>query len=214
MPRVSEEHLSARREQILTAAWRCFARDGFHMTSMQDIFDEAGLSAGAVYRYFPGKIDLIKATAERVSQGLSSAFDQIEASEPVPRPVEALRQVMTSVLDFVSAQPVDPTRIAMHVWSEALREPQVGAVARDFGIAARARWEAIAIRWQRAGLITNSAQPGDISKFLYGAMAGFLVQRNLVGDINIDQYLSGFTALLERTQNEHWATDGASEPTG
>ncbi|HEY9407971.1 MAG TPA: helix-turn-helix domain-containing protein, partial [Jiangellaceae bacterium] len=53
MPRVSEAHLAARRDQILQAAWTCFARDGFHATSMQDVFAEAGLSAGAVYRYFP-----------------------------------------------------------------------------------------------------------------------------------------------------------------
>jgi AcrR family transcriptional regulator len=50
MPKVSQEHLERRRQQILEAATECFARQGFRGTSMQDIFDASGLSAGAVYR--------------------------------------------------------------------------------------------------------------------------------------------------------------------
>ena len=37
MPKISEEKRQARRLQILDAASRCFARDGFHATSMADI---------------------------------------------------------------------------------------------------------------------------------------------------------------------------------
>ena len=43
MPKVSQQHRDARREQIMAAARRCFLRDGFHATSMQDLFAEAGL---------------------------------------------------------------------------------------------------------------------------------------------------------------------------
>jgi len=50
MPRVSEAHLAARRQQILDAAQIRFIRNGFHQTSMQDVIAEAGLSVGAVSR--------------------------------------------------------------------------------------------------------------------------------------------------------------------
>jgi Bacterial regulatory proteins, tetR family len=43
VPKVSEEYRDARRSQILDAAKRCFLRDGFHETSMQDLFTEVGL---------------------------------------------------------------------------------------------------------------------------------------------------------------------------
>src|SRR2546421_9201477 len=64
MPKVSEEHLEARRQQIVDAALACFARDGFHRATMQDICREAELSPGAIYRYFDGKDAIIEAIAD------------------------------------------------------------------------------------------------------------------------------------------------------
>ena len=54
MPKVTEAHLEARRQQILDAASACFSRQGFHQTTMQGICREVDLSPGAVYRYFAG----------------------------------------------------------------------------------------------------------------------------------------------------------------
>jgi len=48
MPRRSEEHMAMRREQVLHAALRCFAEQGFHATSMADVIQASGLSAGSV----------------------------------------------------------------------------------------------------------------------------------------------------------------------
>ncbi len=59
MPKVTQEHSLARRQQIIDAAYRCFSRNGFHQTSMRDIYQEAGLSAGAVYHYFESKHEII-----------------------------------------------------------------------------------------------------------------------------------------------------------
>ena len=61
MPKVTQAHLDARRQQIVEAAQTCFARQGFHQTRMQDICKEAGLSPGAVYSYFPSKVQIIAA---------------------------------------------------------------------------------------------------------------------------------------------------------
>ena len=77
VPRVSAEHLTARRQQILDAARVCFLRNGFHQTSMQDVIREANLSVGAVYRYFPSKTDLITAIAEQVIEQIAAVFDEL-----------------------------------------------------------------------------------------------------------------------------------------
>jgi AcrR family transcriptional regulator len=65
MPKVLPEYLETRRREILDAAAACFARRGFHQSTMQDICDEASLSPGAVYRYFRSKEEIIEAMCER-----------------------------------------------------------------------------------------------------------------------------------------------------
>ena len=52
MPRLSTELFAQRRQHVLTSAWQCFSRDGFHATSMDDIIAATGMSSSAVYRYF------------------------------------------------------------------------------------------------------------------------------------------------------------------
>jgi AcrR family transcriptional regulator len=44
-----------KRRQILDAAVRVFARQGFHACRVSDIADEAGVAYGLVYHYFPSK---------------------------------------------------------------------------------------------------------------------------------------------------------------
>jgi AcrR family transcriptional regulator len=81
MPKVTEEHRQARREQILEAALNCFARNGFHQTSMRDICKEAGLSAGAVYLHFSSKEDIIEETLKRVREARAARFKAIEQED-------------------------------------------------------------------------------------------------------------------------------------
>lgn len=65
MPKLKPAIQQARRDHILNAAERCFARAGFHRTTMQDICREAGVSPGALYVYFDSKEALIAGIAER-----------------------------------------------------------------------------------------------------------------------------------------------------
>src|SRR3954451_7223267 len=98
VPRVSEEPLIARREQILDAARVCFLAKGLHNTSMQDLIHEAGLSVGAVYRYFKSKNEIINAIATTVTVGLRQPIDAV-ADGRLP-----LADSIELVLDGVEAQ--------------------------------------------------------------------------------------------------------------
>lgn len=86
MPKLKPETQAARRTAILDAGERCFARSGFHRTTMQDICAEAGISPGAFYVYFTAKEDLIAGICERDRaqfgerfQGLAEAPDMLAA---------------------------------------------------------------------------------------------------------------------------------------
>jgi len=64
MPRVTDAHRESRRRQILDASIDCFAREGFHRTSMSHIIAEAGVSTGTIYLYFTSKEEIVEAIAE------------------------------------------------------------------------------------------------------------------------------------------------------
>ena len=77
MPRLLEATRTARRERILEAAVACFARRGYHETTMDEIAAEAGIAKGAPYRYFGGKEAIFLALYDAWGCGLR---DEIEAA--------------------------------------------------------------------------------------------------------------------------------------
>jgi AcrR family transcriptional regulator len=63
MPKVSSEHVEARRAQILDGARRAFARWGYDGATVPRLEREIGLSHGAIFNYYASKLDLFVALA-------------------------------------------------------------------------------------------------------------------------------------------------------
>src|SRR5258708_19400890 len=125
MPKVSEEYRQARRADILAAARRCFIRQGFQETSMQDLLAEAGLSSGALYNYFASKEEIIVAIAEESISQVISLMRESAASPCRISPGAAL----ASILDFARTLHIDNGfgTITVLGWAEALRNPALAA---------------------------------------------------------------------------------------
>ncbi|MBQ6641859.1 MAG: TetR/AcrR family transcriptional regulator [Saccharopolyspora sp.] len=64
MPRVSQDHLQARRRQILDGARSCFARHGYEGATVRRLEDATALSRGAIFHHFKDKESLFLALAE------------------------------------------------------------------------------------------------------------------------------------------------------
>ena len=90
MPRLKPETQAARRTNILDAAERCFARAGFHATTMNDICREAEVSAGGLYTYFESKEGLIAGLCERERAQLAHDLSTIAQA---PDLIEALARL-------------------------------------------------------------------------------------------------------------------------
>ena len=58
MPKVSQEHVDARRAQILDGARNAFSQYGYDGATVVRLEKEIGLSRGAIFNYFEGKQDL------------------------------------------------------------------------------------------------------------------------------------------------------------
>ncbi|HET7737618.1 MAG TPA: TetR/AcrR family transcriptional regulator [Tepidiformaceae bacterium] len=88
MTKVTQAHIDARMGDILGAALRVFGQKGTAAATMQEIATEAGLSAGAIYRYFTNKDDLITAVYENAILENRRMFR--EAAEGATSPLQAL----------------------------------------------------------------------------------------------------------------------------
>lgn len=90
MSRATVQRQHDRREEILNAAQRCFARAGFHQASMQEICAEAQISPGGLYRYFPSKEAIIAGICERDRADVSEQFAAVADLPDVFRTLENL----------------------------------------------------------------------------------------------------------------------------
>jgi AcrR family transcriptional regulator len=91
VPKVSEEHLEARREQILEGARRAFARHGYEGATVARLEEEIGLSRGAIFNYYPDKWSLFFELAVRdqhelltllMEQGLDATIRHLAQESP------------------------------------------------------------------------------------------------------------------------------------
>ena len=92
MPRVSQDQLDARRQEILSAARACFARHGYEGATVRRLEEATGLSRGAIFHHFRDKDSLFLAVAED---------DAAAMVETVAR--NGLVQVMRDLLDAASS---------------------------------------------------------------------------------------------------------------
>jgi AcrR family transcriptional regulator len=91
VPKRSEEHLQARREQILAGARRTFAQYGYEGATVARLEHEIGLSRGAIFNYYPNKLELFVALATEdearilttwVEQGFEAVVREIAEVNP------------------------------------------------------------------------------------------------------------------------------------
>lgn len=198
MARVSQEHLDARRRQILDGAARCFARNGFHATSMQDVLRESELSAGAVYRYFAGKDEIVTAIADEALGLVRAAFAEAAVSDPPPTPDVLLGRVLGAVFDLA---PPDGDRrafagLVVQVWAESLRNEALAATIAEGYAGMRAAWTAVVENCRAAGLMPPGPDADHVARTLIAAAQGFITQQALFGDVDPAAVTDGLRGLL------------------
>jgi len=64
VPKVSDSHRAERRAQIAAGARRAFAEHGYAGATVEVLEREIGLSRGAIFSYYPSKLDLFVALAQ------------------------------------------------------------------------------------------------------------------------------------------------------
>lgn len=194
MPKVSEQHTLARRQQIIDAAYRCFARKGFHQTTMRDIYQEAALSPGAVYHYFGGKHEIIAASFDFDYQRSIDLFTAAAASDD---PLQSLTDLISFMFAGLrEAAALGAGRVNVQGWGEALINPSLREVVRQSLEVYRTATADIVRRAQAAGQIDQAVDPAALSNALLSLYYGLELQLALDPQLDVEQYAQAVRALL------------------
>jgi TetR/AcrR family transcriptional regulator, fatty acid metabolism regulator protein len=175
-----------RRRQILDAAIRVFARQGFHACRVSDIAREAGVAYGLVYHYFKSKEQVLNELFSERWSLLLAAIEEVDA-RPIP-PREKLDAVAGFIIDSYRHDPelmkvivVEVTRAANSFGRTHLPE-----IRHAYDLIAKIVSDA-----QAAGSFRSDVDPTYASMWFYGAieqlLSGWVFELIPDGDRDFDR---------------------------
>ena len=97
---------AARRQEILRAARRCFARKGFSATTISDLSAESGISAGGIYTHFENKHAIAAAIGDSATDPEREALDLGALGRHLSGP-----------------EGEEDARLDLQLWAESLHDP-------------------------------------------------------------------------------------------
>lgn len=182
---------SDRQLHITRAAAICFARSGFHGASMQDICAEAGMSAGALYRYFPSKAAIILAIAEAERERHALLFEPLlSASDPL----RALQEIGTTFLQAAATGDM----LAADVIAEAGRNPEVKEAFDKNALLVHETICRALERGQHLGVIDPDLDIPAACQLLMSLGDGLCAQRCAAPGVGLDRVIAAMDLLLNR----------------
>jgi TetR/AcrR family transcriptional repressor of uid operon len=188
-----------RRDEILAAAQRCFARSGFHQASMQEICSEAGMSPGNLYRYFASKEAIMLGIAERDRAEVAGQLAMLESSEDFWGTFAALAR--HHVVDTTQ----EKVGLCAEIMTESRRNPEIARVFQAFDAEVKARLIAMLRHAAEQGEISADADLEAAVTMLMVMVDGVWWRRAVDPDFNAEAVLPLFLQL-----SKHMLTGGTS----
>lgn len=191
MARLADPDLAQRRRrQIVEAAMACFRRRGFHQTSMHEICAEAGISAGALYRYFPSKADIIFAISEEELRTGDQLLDAIAGGGDI---TENLVRLAGDVLEKCARdQPLTAEVIA-----EVTRDPAIAARFAARLEEKQKRLAAAISAGQRRGAVARHLEADAVARLVMLMIDGLVLRAAALGGRDLGAFIGAFRAFAE-----------------
>ncbi len=195
MPKVSEAHLARKKNRVLNAARRCFLRTGIRETTMRQIIDESGMSAGAIYNYFPGKEALILALVTSRQANEADAVKRIKKRFDDPADeLLAIGDAYFSQLD--TRGDLNHRKLNLLIWAEGVTDADIGKLtAKGFDEPNNHITELVA-RLQEQGRLIDGINAEAFSRLLTAAYHGYVLQLIWGVAPSADEYAKTLRATL------------------
>jgi len=162
--------LNARHDAIVAAAGDAAGAGGMAAIQIAPVAARAGIAAGTVYRYFPGKTDLVAALVTSVSEREIAAVRA--AANAAPGPLSALAAAIATF----AARALRQKRLAWAVIAEPV-DPDIDAVRLDYRRALTREIEA-----RIAAAISGGHLPEQAAAVAAPALVGALLE-GLIGPL-------------------------------
>ena len=195
MPKLKPATQRARREHILDGAEVCFARAGFHRTTMQDICKEALISPGALYVYFNSKEDLIAGLAERDRSDFAERFADLSASTDL---MQSLSQLGNHYFD---EEPAHKRTMCLEIGLESTRNPKVGEIYRSVDRYVHGSFEKLFAALQAEGRIAPDVDIPTLTKLFSVIGDGMFMRRALDPTFDAKGLVPAVMALIGKLLN-------------
>jgi TetR/AcrR family transcriptional repressor of uid operon len=192
MPKVLPVYLENRRHQIIDASAACFARGGFHRTTMQDICHEAGLSPGALYRYFQSKEEIILAMCDR---GRDEDVDTIHAAMDLGDTKSAFGELIR--IYFSGVDDHEYCALMVELLSEAPRNEQIGESLREGWTRVKEPMATLVAKAQERGEINPELDASAVAAVMLGVYQGLVVQYLIAPELDVEAYARVTKALFD-----------------
>jgi len=171
-PILQNDPATDRKTQIIDAAILCFARKGFHLTSMHDISAEAGISVGLIYRYFQNKEAVIGTMAEQHKKEIQ---ELLERARQAPSLLESLEVLFTA--HCCENSPKVQSAFIVDLYAEASRNPQVADLVRDVLQTSMDGVTDLISRSPEAGrAAAHGLTPPELSELIFAVARGMLMR--------------------------------------
>src|SRR5215212_6775811 len=171
-PALPESSLVDRPAQILEAAIACFAKRGFHQTSMHDISADAGISVGLIYRYFANKEAVIAAMADSHKKEI---HDLLERARRASTLLESLEILFTA--HCCENSPKVQSAFVVDLYAEASRNPQIADLVRDvLDTAMEGVTDLIARSPEAKSGAAHGLKPDELAELIFAVARGMLMR--------------------------------------
>ena len=184
MPKLSEQDLQARRDQILAAAIRCFCRLGYQGTTMRDIFAESELSAGAVYNYFRSKEEIIQAVAEQTRAVNRANLEQKDLS-PESAVATLPRLIELYFGDLEAARQNGMARMEVSLITEAAFQGKVATALKTNRAEVRQSLTQFIRLYMAGAMPQTNIDPEHLAELMFAVHQGLMITVALDEEIDI-----------------------------
>jgi AcrR family transcriptional regulator len=119
--------------KILDAAYKLFLQKGYLHTTMDDIAQSLGMSKKTLYKYYPGKMELLAASFEVTKTKLSSKVEAIVENRYIsfPLKLKSTLTVMAAMLGPINPELFEDLREhAPEIWEDLIQYINESAYTR------------------------------------------------------------------------------------